>query len=367
MTTDSTASLAEIRRETWESAGGLKEGWYVACTAAEIRRRKIISAQILGLGIAVFRKRDGTIAAVVDQCLHRGTMLSAGRLVDDCLVCPYHGWRYNERGELIHIPSQDGGKLPDEPHTGRLRSFLAREAYGLVWLYIGDHEADERPEIFQMPYWQQQPWTTYYMVSRFSGSVSTLAQNFMDVPHTVYVHDKIFRNKADRVMQSTVETSADSVAVTYHDADDAIGMMPLLTNPKKQPLHHTDKFFAPNITRCDYHWGDDSGFVITSQITPENGRTCRVYTLISYRFPYPGWIGKLLSPFIHAYTRFVLGQDIRIMRKNVAGLDNAPHHNNRNVKADLVHVGIERLIEAKRSGKPVPEKQLGRRPVEFYI
>jgi len=366
MTAESTHDLAESRRLVWESAGALKEGWYVACTSAEIRRRKIVSVRILGLGIVVYRKSNGTVAALVDQCLHRGTLLSGGRLVDDCLVCPYHGWRYDGKGDLIHIPSQDGVELPSKPHPYRLRSFVSREDYGLVWLYVGDNDPNQT-EIFPMPYWKERPWTNYYMVSRFSGTVSTLAQNFMDVPHTVYVHDKVFRKKADRIMRSTVETKPTSVEVTYHDADDAIGMLPMLTNPKKQPLLHTDKFFAPNITRCDYHWGENSGFVITSQITPEDARSCRVYTLISYRFPYPNWVGTCLSPFIHAYTRLVLGQDIGIMRKNVAGLDNAPDHDNKNVKADLVHIQIERMIEAMRSGTPVSEKQLGSRPIEFYI
>ena len=38
-----------------------------------------------------------------------------------------------------------------------------------------------------------------------------------------------------------------------------------------------------------------------------------------------------------------------------------------NVKSDLVHVGIERVIEAMRSGVPVPVSQLGARSVEFYV
>ena len=366
MTAAATHDPAQGRQLAWESAGALKEGWYVACTSSELRRRKIVGARILGLGIVVYRRNNGSVAALVDQCLHRGTMLSAGRLIDDCLVCPYHGWRYDGNGHLIHVPSQDGRRLPDKPHPYRLRSFAACEAYGLIWVYAGDEDPDQT-QIFPMPYWEQRPWTTYYMVSKFAGTVSALAQNFMDVPHTVYVHDKIFRKKTDRIMRSTVETKPTSVEVTYHDSDDSIGMWPLLTNPKKQPLVHTDKFFAPNITRCDYHWGDDSGFVITSQITPEDGRSCRVYTLISYRFPWPDWVGRCLSPVIHAYTRTVLGQDIRIMRKNLAGLDNAPEHGNRNVRADLVHVGIERVIESVRSGNPISENQLGSSPVEFYI
>jgi len=354
------------RHRVWQSSGELKEHWYVACTAAELRRKRIFAATILGLGIAVFRKSDGTARALLDQCVHRGTALSAGRLIDSCLVCPYHGWRYDENGRVVHIPTEDGAALPGKPHAYSQRAFAAREAFGLIWVYPGDRDPEAAP-VFDMPYWKSPGWVNYYMVSRFDGDVNGLAQNFMDVPHTVYVHNKIFRTSPAKLMRSTVEFKPASVEVEYHESADTIGMMPWLTNPQRAPLEHTDKFFAPNITRCDYHWGSTSGFVITSQITPVDGRSCRVYTLISYKFPLPVWLSKTLRPLIHGYTRAVLEQDIRIMRINRRGLDNSPAPEMKNVKADLVHVGIERLIDAYRHGTPVIEKHLGKRPVEFNL
>lgn len=359
-------TAGNTRHRTWVTAGALKEYWYVACTANELRRSRVRASKILGLGIAVFRKRDGSVCALLDQCVHRGTALSAGRFVDDCLVCPYHGWRYNSEGQVVHIPTQDGPELPENPHAYRQRAFPTREVCGLIWVYLGERDPAS-VEIFDMPFWQTPGWVNYYMVSQFAGNVSALAQNFMDVPHTVYVHNKIFRDSPARLMRSTVETKPASVEVEYHEGDDSIGMMPWLTNPQRVPLTHTDKFFAPNVTRCDYHWGDTSGFVITSQITPIDDVSSRVYTLISYRFPLPYWLAKVIRPFIHLYTRAVLAQDIRIMRINRRGLDNAPEPQQRNVVADTVHVGIDRLISACQRNEPLTEKQLGRKPMDFNL
>jgi phenylpropionate dioxygenase-like ring-hydroxylating dioxygenase large terminal subunit len=364
--TQSGAAAAERRHRIWERAGRLREHWYVACTAVELRPGRIFAATILGLGIAVYRKLDNGIAAILDQCVHRGTALSAGRLTGDCLVCPYHGWRYDGTGRVVHIPSEDGVSLPARPHAYSQRSFTAREAYGLIWVYVGDGDPATVP-IFAMPFWESSPWLTYYMTSVFDGTVGALAQNFMDVPHTVHVHDTIFRKPRARLMQSTVELKPASVEVEYHAADDTIGVLPWLTNPHREALVHTDKFFTPNITRCDYHWGTTSGFVITSQMTPIDDRSCRVYTLISYRFPVAHVLARLLRPLIRTYTRTVLGQDIRIMRVNRRGLDNAPAPQIRHVKADLVHVGIERLIAATRAGEALAEQHLGKRPVSFHL
>lgn len=365
--TNGAAATVAARHELWETAGELKEHWYVACTAAELRRDRIRAATILGLGIVVFRlPDDDSPAAIVDQCVHRGTALSAGRIVDGCLACPYHGWRYDRTGRVVHIPSIDGAAAPEKPHAFRQRSFAAREAYGLIWVYPGEADPATR-DIFTMPYWRADRWVNYYMVSRFDGSVGALAQNFMDVPHTVHVHNRIFRSSPAKLMRSTVSVNPASVEVEYHEADDSIGMMPWLTNPQRVPLVHWDRFFAPNITRCDYHWGDRSGFVITSQITPIDGRSSRVYTLISYRFPVPYLLTKLLRPFIHLYTRAVLGQDIRIMRINRRGLDNAPGPTQRSVRADAVHVGIDRVIEATRKGEALDQRHLGQRPMDFNL
>lgn len=361
-----TPASVDSRHALWLETGKLRESWYVACTSKELRRGRPHAVIVLGIGLALFRTRDGGITALLDQCVHRGTALSAGHLEGDCLVCPYHGWKYDASGRVVCIPT-----IGDDAGGARARSFAQRrfaavERYGLIWIYMGE-EAPERTPIFEMPFWGARDWVTYYMVNTFDGDVSALAQNFMDVPHTIHVHDTIFRKRAGRRMQVTIELKPASVEVEYHEGADSIGMMPWLTNPHRVPLVHTDKFFAPNITRCDYHWGDASGFVITSQMTPLDARRCRVYTLISYKFPFARWLLGLFRPLIHLYTHVVIQQDVRIIEINRRGIDNAPTLKPRSVEADMMHVGIERLIQARRSGAPLPAEKLGTRQASFEI
>jgi len=267
---------------------------------------------------------------------------------------------------VVHVPSIDGSEVPDKPHRFSQRAFPVREAYGLVWVFLGDSSPEEKP-VFEMPFYQQSGWVNYYMCSRFEGSVSALAQNFMDVPHTVFVHNKIFRKSPDKLMRTVVDFTPSSVEVEYADTEDSIGMMPWLTNPEKKPLVHTDQFHSPNLTRCDYHWGDKSGFVITSQITPESQNKSRVYTLISYKLPIPLFIARLLRPLIHLYTRIVLEQDIRIIKVNRRGVQNAPKLRMHSVHSDIVHIGIDRLIEASRTGEALDTSKLGRKPMDFNL
>lgn len=347
---------------------GMREQWYVACTQSELHNHKPLGVKIHGLGLVLFRRRDGGIVALIDQCVHRGTQLSAGRVADDCLVCPYHGWRYDAEGKVVHIPTIDGVMPPEPPpsHPFRQRRLRVHEQNDLVWVFLGDEEADVS-HIFSMPFFDEAPWQRYYMVNTFDGDINLLAQNFMDVPHTVFVHDKIFRKSKGSVMSAVVAFNRRSVEVTYDDGDDKIGMMDWLTNPDHAPLVHTDKFFAPNVTRCDYHWGQRSGFVIVSQITPMDGRRARVYTYIAYRFPVPRWILRLLRPMLHLYTHIVIQQDVRIMRAHRNGLDNAPNFRPHNVQADIVHVGIERLLAAVRRGEELPAAHQTQKTMRFEL
>jgi phenylpropionate dioxygenase-like ring-hydroxylating dioxygenase large terminal subunit len=348
---------------------GLREQWYVACTESELPRDKPLSSRILDTGIVLFRQRDGRVSALIDQCVHRGTRLSAGKVQNDRLVCPYHGWQYDSEGQVVHVPSIDGAHSSSTQtrYPFRQRTLPVQSLDGLVWVYMGSGDAASR-SVFRMPMRDVKPWQSYYMVNTFDGDIAMLAQNFMDVPHTVFVHDGIFRSSRGEPMEASVATTPESVEVTYRDGGDRIGFcLDWLTNPDNVPLEHTDRFIAPNVTRCEYRWGERSGFLIVSQITPLDARRSRVYTYIAYRFRLPRVVLRVLRPLLHLYTHLVIQQDVRIMRAHREGLDNAPGFRPHNVRADIVHVAIDRLIDAVKGGEPLDAAQIGEKIVRFEM
>ena len=97
-----------------------------------------------------------------------------------------------------------------------------------------------------MPYWNTPGWGAYYMVTDFENSVTNLVENFMDVPHTVFVHKGWFRDRSKTAIPTTVERTSSSVLVTYDQPNDAIGVTERILNPKRLPMVHTDKFYMPN-------------------------------------------------------------------------------------------------------------------------
>ncbi len=63
------------------------------------------SVEVEGVGIALFNV-DGTVYALDNTCPHAGGPLGDGRLAGECVVCPWHGWRFNVRtGERPENPA----------------------------------------------------------------------------------------------------------------------------------------------------------------------------------------------------------------------------------------------------------------------
>ncbi|MFO0747127.1 MAG: aromatic ring-hydroxylating dioxygenase subunit alpha [Myxococcota bacterium] len=352
-------------RERW---GDLGNAWYAAARSDELGARAPLSRTVLGVRVALWRRRDGTAAAVFDRCLHRNARLGAGVVVDGCLACPYHGWTYAADGRVVGVPSLAPGEAPP---ALALPSYPVREEGGLVWVWVGDRPPAELPARvpFSMPHWRESGWGAYYMTTRFGNDVTNLVENFMDVPHTVFVHRGWFRSPRRRRVPTRVARTADSVLVTYDQPRDSIGFTNWLMNPRDLPLTHTDKFYLPNTTRVDYVWGDEGdphgrAFVITSTCTPISERDTMVYTLISYKL---GAFNPLAGLWLPAYTRRVIGQDVTIMANQGESL---AHHGQpafHGTEADTIHEHIEALRAWAEAGRPEPGPEPRVDAIEMWV
>ncbi len=339
-----------------ERCGALKDFWTPACLSTELSRTKPLARTVFGLPIVLFRDERGHACAARDRCLHRATALSSGEVVDGKLCCPYHGWSYDGAGRCVHIPSlgdaQRGGVLSDVEHqraglrlapadVGCLKTFAVREQDGLVYVCLGEPRKDP----FPVPYWNHPDWVVYFMVTRFPNGVTNLVENFMDVPHTVYVHRGWFRRRRTKRVPATVERANGSVLVTYRQAQDLLSGLGRIMNPLgTEPMVHTDKYYVPNITRVDYTWGDRAGFVINSQITPVGPLDSMVYTAISYRLPadLPGnLLARALERVLFWYTTQVITQDVEIMAAQRKGMRGPEPLAFASTEADLLHADIE--------------------------
>ena len=75
----------------------LKKIWHPIASSAEVQKRHVFHAQLLGREYAVWRADDGNVNVWENRCLHRGVRLTIGINEGTELRCQYHGWRYANR------------------------------------------------------------------------------------------------------------------------------------------------------------------------------------------------------------------------------------------------------------------------------
>lgn len=343
-----------------DQCGLLKNYWYAACLSKELKEFPI-RCEIMETPIVLWRTKS-EVVGLLDRCCHRNTPLSKGTIENDCIVCPYHSWKYNGEGCCVEIPSEG-------PHQKRsskaiVETFPIIERDGLIWVWMGkDIRPDKEP--FAMPLGDSSDWQHYYMTTVFDNNVTNLVENFMDVPHTISVHKGWFRSEKKIAVPTTIERTDHSVEITYDQKNDTIGFTDKILNPKGLPMTHTDKFFMPNMTRVDYVFGDyERAFVITSTCTPVSPYKTMVYTLISYKLGWFNTIAKIILPF---YTRKVIDQDVWIMDVQGKNLQKFKKSEFMSTAVDTMHLYIESLREWAEQGGTNVKPATMKKSIDFWI
>jgi nitrite reductase/ring-hydroxylating ferredoxin subunit/DMSO/TMAO reductase YedYZ heme-binding membrane subunit len=69
------------------------DGFVDVCAVEAIPDRRAVITCLSGERVAVFRY-GGKVSAISNVCQHQNGPLGEGRIVNDCIVCPWHGYEY---------------------------------------------------------------------------------------------------------------------------------------------------------------------------------------------------------------------------------------------------------------------------------
>jgi phenylpropionate dioxygenase-like ring-hydroxylating dioxygenase large terminal subunit len=183
----------------------LLHDWHVVARSSDTNVGEVRATRLLGKDLVLWRSGQA-LCAWEDLCVHRGARLSGGRVQNDCLICPYHGWHYDDSGRCVHIPAH-----PSQPPPARARAntYPIREKYGLVWVCLGTPRC-EVPELME--------WDDVSFRKAIAGPYLFRAQgprvieNFLDVGHFPFVHAGFLGDPSHtEVGDYQVETTPDGI------------------------------------------------------------------------------------------------------------------------------------------------------------
>ena len=82
--------------------------WYVIGQAKDVTSCKPTKIVVNNKPITLWKDTNERFMAINDVCPHRGASLAEGRIDRrlNCVVCPYHTFKFNKHGRLVQTPGQ---------------------------------------------------------------------------------------------------------------------------------------------------------------------------------------------------------------------------------------------------------------------
>ncbi|MBN2047655.1 MAG: aromatic ring-hydroxylating dioxygenase subunit alpha [Anaerolineaceae bacterium] len=165
----------------------IRNQWYAVLESREVKKGKMIGVKRMGERLLFWRKKDGTIACLKDQCPHRGVQLSIGKIVDEHIQCPFHGLEFDETGACQYVPSL--GKAAESTEKYNANTYPVREAHGFIYIFWGDAKAGEPlPDILWFDSIPDGEFSSATIVDHWPVHYSRVLENQLDVAHLWLVH-----------------------------------------------------------------------------------------------------------------------------------------------------------------------------------
>jgi phenylpropionate dioxygenase-like ring-hydroxylating dioxygenase large terminal subunit len=169
--------------------------WYPVVRSEDLAPGKPEKVNIFGLNFVAFRDDEGKARVLSDTCCHRGGSLggvwssleNAPRIVNGCIVCPYHGWEFNGDGKCVNIPSIGYGT--DTPPRAKIDGYPVEEKYGIVFAFLGDLSEEERPPLMEIEEYGQPGWrANSVLILEVDYYYERSIENGLDPAHNEFVH-----------------------------------------------------------------------------------------------------------------------------------------------------------------------------------
>jgi len=158
--------------------------WYAVATSQELGPKQTRRLRYLGRELVAFRGADGVAHVLDAYCPHLGAHLGVGgRVEENTLVCPFHGWKFAGDGKCMEAPY---AKKTPRCSVG---NWLTVERNGVIWIWFHATGAPPSMEVPVMPEYGSPQWTSF---KRFGWVIAShgqeMAENAVDSAHFKYVH-----------------------------------------------------------------------------------------------------------------------------------------------------------------------------------
>ncbi|BCE03137.1 Rieske 2Fe-2S domain-containing protein [Marinicellulosiphila megalodicopiae] len=303
-------------KKMFDRWGHLPDYWYPLIELKSLRKNSMKKVRVFGLDYVVWKNKQGGVSVFLDSCIHKQAPLSAGHLQNNNMQCPYHGWQFDMDGHCVDIPYSNDKQGCEKKS---LLVLPAKIKGKVIWFFPGNQNEFKKTDIN----WQ---YLSNDMINTqiFECDEQALIENFMDSPHTNFVHTGIIR-KDQKFENRDIEIKLDDkhkLSVDHLPNNESLGPFNWFINPNKDPITHQDGFVAPAEIDIQYQFEKDkTNFRTHVFLAPIDECNTRAFIKISCQF-------KRFNPLIRLglrlFSPIVLKQDqkmVSLQAKNPSKLN----------------------------------------------
>ncbi|WP_187776198.1 Rieske 2Fe-2S domain-containing protein [Antrihabitans cavernicola] len=257
------------------------QGWFQIGTSAECSEGQVITRRVFDSEIVLWRTADGTVTVTDAHCGHLGAHLGiGGRIKNDTLVCPYHGWAWDRTGLCARVPY-----APNEVPDARIRAWPSVERSGGIFVWTGRADSVEECDIPDVHGGEATPSLIEMKASHGVGDSRAVVYRDRAIDPRVpgehstdFAHFKYIHLATDAAVQTNY-----SIAGNIFRADYAVDYKIGPGSPKPHRVRFTN--FGPGVVTVE-NWGVVD-HVLLASVTPTGGGRVDVY--------YSVWVTEELS------------------------------------------------------------------------
>jgi phenylpropionate dioxygenase-like ring-hydroxylating dioxygenase large terminal subunit len=198
-------------------------------------------------------------------------------VIDDCIECPYHGWRYRGDGQCTLVPAR---KELTDVLKGKVKSYQVVEQSGLIWVCLSQAKfpVPSYPEFDDQEY-----RISFPNVYDWRTSTPRRLENFIDFSHFPFVHHGSIGTRSNPRVE-TFESWREDAVLRFRRSGVKEPNLPWhreLMGVGEGEIEPINEYYVtmPHTVRLVRKFPNDCTYVIFMATSPVDGSTSRSFTI----------------------------------------------------------------------------------------
>lgn len=280
----------------------IKNQWYAVLESKELKKNKPIGVTRFSEKLVFWRDANEQISCIYDQCCHRGASLSNGKIINNHIECPFHGFQYDSSGKVNIIPAN--GKKKAVPDNYIVNSYLAKEAYGFIWVWYGD----KKENIHEIPFFEElkQGYSHVGFCENWGVHYTRAIENQLDVVHLPFVHNTTIGRGNKILVNGPVVKWKDNLMTFYVKNEEDNGQEP----QKPGDIEDFEKLFSLQLLMPNLWQNRISDKIrIVAAFAPIDEENTRIYLRFYQNFAKIPVLKQVVNILSNMFNRKILHQD----------------------------------------------------------